>query len=249
MCTYCNTNNYRKIYENHKGLIPKDHLGRTYDIHHIDGNRNNNNPDNLIAVTIEEHFSIHYLQKHYNSCKMIKLRMDYSIDEIRELGRKGSIGKVSAKDSQGNRIKVSVGDPRLASGELVGVTKGFTPARDKNGNNFYVSVNDTRYLSGELTHPNHNSIPKWHGKKKTCEQCGRIFDYGNYAQYHGKKCNVKNKAKVKNEKITCSRQIIIDNVIYKSLSEASRILGITVSTIFVRIANINFPNYQYLLPK
>jgi hypothetical protein len=38
MCIYCTTNNYRKIYENHNGIIPKDSDGRTYEIHHIDGN-------------------------------------------------------------------------------------------------------------------------------------------------------------------------------------------------------------------
>ena len=42
--------NYRKIYKNYYGVIPCDDSGRTYDIHHINGNRSNNNIDNLIAV-------------------------------------------------------------------------------------------------------------------------------------------------------------------------------------------------------
>jgi len=36
MCIYCNTTNYRKIYENHLGTIPKDHEGRSYEIHQLD---------------------------------------------------------------------------------------------------------------------------------------------------------------------------------------------------------------------
>jgi hypothetical protein len=245
MCTYCTTTNYRRIYENHNGLIPKDSDGRTYEIHHLDGNHNNNHPTNLIAVTIQEHYEIHYNQRDWNACKMIKLRMDFTIDEIRELGRKGSIGKVSAMDQLGNTIKVPVGDPRLASGELSGVTKGFTPAIDKNGNSFHVSVNDPRYLSGKLFHHNYGTIPPWHGKKKICEKCKGIFDYGNYTRYHGDKCNVEFRIKPKFERITNSRKVIIDEVVYKSLSEASDKLGIKIATIFSRIASPNFIGYQY----
>ena len=44
MCIYCGTDKYRKIYEQHHGPIPIDESGRTYDIHHIDGNHFNNDP-------------------------------------------------------------------------------------------------------------------------------------------------------------------------------------------------------------
>jgi len=247
MCTYCGTTNYRKIYENHVGPIPQLKDGRTYDIHHIDGKHNNNDPSNLKAVTLQEHYEIHYLNGEYNSCKMIKLRMDYTLEEIRELGRKGSIGRVSAIDKSGNKIKVGVNDPRLLSGELTGVTKGFTPAKDKDGNMFHVSIYDPRYVSGELVHPNHGTIPNWCGKKKTCLECGGVFDYGNYAKSHGNKCNVKNRIKPKFERITSSRKIIVDNIIYKSISEASRILGIKIATVYARVNSNTFTNYQYYL--
>ena len=48
--------NYRKLWEQNYGPIPKDETGRTYDIHHIDGNRKNNSLDNLICLSIEDHF-------------------------------------------------------------------------------------------------------------------------------------------------------------------------------------------------
>lgn len=53
MCIYCKTDDYRKIYENHSGSIPKG-----YEIHHIDGNHSNNIPSNLMAVTAEEHYNL-----------------------------------------------------------------------------------------------------------------------------------------------------------------------------------------------
>lgn len=45
---------YRKIYENHFGKIPKG-----MHIHHIDGNAENNKIENLICITPEEHALIH----------------------------------------------------------------------------------------------------------------------------------------------------------------------------------------------
>ena len=68
MCIYCNTTNYRKIYENHYGPIPKEENGRSYEIHHLDGNHHNNDPKNLKAVRIQEHYDIHYSQGDWSAC-------------------------------------------------------------------------------------------------------------------------------------------------------------------------------------
>lgn len=54
--------NYRKLWEQTHGPIPKDEFGRTYDIHHIDGNRKNNSIDNLICLSLEDHYKIHLKQ-------------------------------------------------------------------------------------------------------------------------------------------------------------------------------------------
>ncbi len=62
--------NYRKIWEEAHGPIPKDENGVTYDIHHIDGNRKNNNISNLIALSIEDHYKIHLQQ--FNETKSHK---------------------------------------------------------------------------------------------------------------------------------------------------------------------------------
>lgn len=54
--------NYRKLWEDVHGKIPKDENGRTYDIHHIDGNRKNNSIENLICLSIEDHYKVHLKQ-------------------------------------------------------------------------------------------------------------------------------------------------------------------------------------------
>ena len=87
MCVYCGTNNYRKIYQNHFGLIPKEPDGRSYEIHHIDGNHSNNNPDNLKLVTIQEHYEIHYAQGDFGACVLIGKKMKKSPKELSELAK------------------------------------------------------------------------------------------------------------------------------------------------------------------
>ena len=66
---------YRKIYEDNYGPIPKDQEGRSYEIHHIDGNHKNNDINNLIAVTMKDHYDIHYAQGDYGSCYLMALKM------------------------------------------------------------------------------------------------------------------------------------------------------------------------------
>jgi hypothetical protein len=67
--------NYRKIWEDHYGPIPKDENDVTYDIHHIDGNRKNNCISNLKAVSLLEHWQIHYYQEEYSAANRIADRM------------------------------------------------------------------------------------------------------------------------------------------------------------------------------
>ena len=86
MTIYSDTN-YRRIYEQQFGPIPKDNEGRSYEIHHIDGNHNNNNIDNLKLVTIQEHYQIHYAQRDYGACHAMAIRMNKTSSEISELAK------------------------------------------------------------------------------------------------------------------------------------------------------------------
>jgi hypothetical protein len=85
MCIYCATKKYRKIYENHHGPIPTDELGRTFEIHHIDGDHSNNSTDNLKAVSLQEHYNIHRDQNDWYACWMMSSRLHLIGEEISEL--------------------------------------------------------------------------------------------------------------------------------------------------------------------
>lgn len=67
---------YRWLYKKHFGEIPVDEKGRSYEIHHIDGNRENNSFDNLQCVSIEEHFRIHLTQGDFAAANLIATRME-----------------------------------------------------------------------------------------------------------------------------------------------------------------------------
>jgi hypothetical protein len=78
---------YRKIWEKHFGKIPKDENGRSYEIHHIDGNKKNNSIENLKCISIDEHYKIHLNQKDYFSANLIASRMKLNPNEQLELNK------------------------------------------------------------------------------------------------------------------------------------------------------------------
>jgi hypothetical protein len=86
---------HRKIYEQHYGIIPVDETGRKYDVHHIDGNHNNNDPTNLIAVSIQEHYDIHFKQGDWRACLTIALRMKKEPSILSELATKVNLSRVA----------------------------------------------------------------------------------------------------------------------------------------------------------
>ena len=85
---------YRKIYRQHFGEIPKDSSGRVYDIHHKDGDHSNNNPENLVAIPIQEHYNKHYEIKDWKACVMIGLRMKLAPEEISKLNSLAAFKRV-----------------------------------------------------------------------------------------------------------------------------------------------------------
>jgi len=101
-------NNYRRIYEQHHGPIPKDESGRSYEIHHIDGDHENNDILNLKLVTIEEHYKIHYSQGDYMAAWAILCRMN----ETGDLGRLSSMAqKKRVMDGTHHLLKKGVEHP------------------------------------------------------------------------------------------------------------------------------------------
>jgi hypothetical protein len=77
--------NYRKIWEQHYGPIPKGNH-----IHHIDGNRDNNDISNLMCVTPREHYDIHFSQGDIAAAVLLSEKLNMSDEEKDILLRKQS---------------------------------------------------------------------------------------------------------------------------------------------------------------
>ena len=85
--TIYNKLNYRKIYEQFYGPIPKDAFGKAFHIHHIDGNRENNSPENLIALSLQDHYNLHYSQGDWGACFKLSRLMKMSVKDMSVLAR------------------------------------------------------------------------------------------------------------------------------------------------------------------
>jgi hypothetical protein len=118
--------NYRKIWQDANGEIPVDSHGRSFDIHHIDGNPNNNALSNLVALSMEDHYNTHYNIGDYFACKLIALRMALTKDErsiqLSELTRRQweDRRKSGWKTSEKTRQKMS-------NAQRLNVEKGIHP--------------------------------------------------------------------------------------------------------------------------
>lgn len=76
--------NYRKIWEKINGPIPVDELGRSYEIHHIDGNRSNNSIENLMCISIQDHYDIHKNKGEDAAAWLIGQKMKLTNEEIEQ---------------------------------------------------------------------------------------------------------------------------------------------------------------------
>jgi hypothetical protein len=165
---------YRRIYEQNYGPIPKDDEGRSYEIHHIDGDHSNNDPSNLKAVTIQEHYDIHYSQGDYSACALIALqRMNKTPEEISEL-----VGKAS-------RARVDAGTHNFLSGEI---QRTNARKRVENGTHHLLDGEIQRTEAHKrLENGSHNFIQPW-----SCEHCGKEGKgLHHYKKWHGDNCKVK----------------------------------------------------------
>ena len=195
--------NFRKIYKDHHGSIPKDENGRTYEIHHIDGNRNNNNISNLIALSIQEHYDIHYAQGDWGACFKIAKRLELSPEIKSELARKNNQKLVDAGKHHwlGPETNYKYCRERVANGTHHFLGGEIQKKRVENGTHNLLGENNpthkriadgTHHLLGSAhnlkrlangTHPSQ--------KMKTCSHCNNTVNAMVYGRHHGDNCKSK----------------------------------------------------------
>jgi len=164
---------YRKIYQQHYGKIPKDSNGRTFDIHHINGNHNDNRIENLIALSIQDHYKIHYEQGDWYACYIMSKTMNLSPIEMTELSKKANQKRINNKThnflGENHPMKI----------------------RSKNGTHHFLGQNfiKKQYSEGK----NANQI------KFSCIFCKNIFSFSNFNNHTLSCKNNPNKVKIKQD--------------------------------------------------
>lgn len=203
--------NYRKIYEQHYGPIPTEKDGRKYEIHHIDGNHSNNDPSNLIAVTFEEHYDIHYAQGDWHACVLMAKQRGKSVEEISRLNSLAQKKRVSLgthnflggkKQKQNNQRRVANGTHQFLDGSM---SRKVQNKRVKDGTHHFVLKVSCVCCKEENTLANYNRNHKENcsGPKKpklpyihtsctkiSCLGCKKIITPINFKRWHGENCKL-----------------------------------------------------------
>jgi hypothetical protein len=189
--------NYRKIYKQHYGEIPRDETGRRYEIHHIDGNHKNDSPENLTAITIQKHYDIHYSQEDWGACFKIASRMKLSAEEISELGRKNALQKVNdgTHPFLGGDLTRDNNRRRIADGTHQFLGPALNRKRVENGtHNFLGGEVSRRAAQKKLADGSHHFITNHPNKNMpqiTCPYCGRTGGRNAMKQWHFDNCKKK----------------------------------------------------------
>lgn len=99
--------NYRKIWEEHN----QQKIPNGYHIHHIDGNRDNNDPLNLECLSAKEHW-----QRHYEQGDIIAINGKF-IQGASEAGKRGGrAGKGKSKDYSNSTQSQSIKESYIKRG-------------------------------------------------------------------------------------------------------------------------------------
>lgn len=235
MCTYCGTKYYRKIYENHIGPIPRDDRNRSYHVHHIDGNRDNNDPSNLVALSIEDHYQIHYDQGDWAACHKLGPKLNLGHDEM------------SLLSSLAQKSMVAAGTHHLLGGEI---QRRVQRRIVDSGLHHNLDGSGTRKQLENGTHATQIMI--------ACIYCRNTVCSSAFGKDHGDKCDVvypKNPitidgvtynspriaalelgiseyhATLKSIGKTPRKTVTIDGITYKSAQSASRETGLPINQV------------------
>lgn len=195
------------VWKKHYGKIPKDESGRSFEIHHVDGNPLNNSIENLKCVSIEEHYKIHLEQEDYGGAFLIAIRMKISPEEISELARKQSLKQL--EKGTHNFQNIINRNPLVNKGYVVALntqTNEIVRIKKEEFDNgeIYVGANSNRKLKSIHTNRGKNKNKTWKQKNKEqltkkCMYCDFVGRGSHIARFHNERCK-KNESRVDSNK-------------------------------------------------
>jgi hypothetical protein len=165
---------YKKVYQEHYGPIPRELDGRSYEVHHIDGNPDNNIYTNLKAVSIQEHYDIHYAQQDWGACFAIATRMKIKPEDFSKLA------SIAGKKSATKRIEAGTHNFQIPN-----FSSNIQLKRIKENNHHFIGKSNPVY--NQLLSGTHSSQ-----KEYKCPHCNKTGKGGAMIRYHFDRCKLAN---------------------------------------------------------
>ena len=173
--------NYRRIWEQANGPIPREASGRQYHIHHRDGDRSNNSLENLQCVTASQHYDIHFARGDWAACHFLTSQhITKTPEEISQLQRLRLAAGTHPLQGLNNpcHAMILAGTHPFQGGALQRAT---AQRRIAQGTHNWLGHTNYDQCRVNGLHPTQ--------VRKTCEHCGRSVVLGTYARYHGPNCS------------------------------------------------------------
>jgi len=197
---------YRRLYEQHYGPIPKDENGRSFDVHHINGNHNDNRIENLIALSIQEHYDIHFAQGDWYACYLMSRTMNFTSEEISNLAKKANQKRIENNthnflgENHPMKIRGRNGTHHFSGKDFI--TKQYSLGKNANQIKFccifckeiYSFSNFNNHTLSCKNNPNRVKIKQDHSKRHiiyvTSLEDKKIYDIGNFIKKFIKQTNL-----------------------------------------------------------
>jgi hypothetical protein len=200
----------RKIYKSVHKIIPKDSEGRSFEIHHIDGDHTNNDINNLVAISLEQHYNVHIERGDLAAAHRIAGRLSMSGEEISELARKRNQKWVEEgrhnwqggdQQRELNKKRVEAGTHNFLNGG--GIKPQYARGKPPWGTREDVSRRTHKQLA-EGKHPWTDTEKQRERQERllsegrhvsqikvTCPHCNKLGPLANMKQWHFDKCKDK----------------------------------------------------------
>ena len=158
---------YRKIWEKHNGPIPRDDKGRSYEIHHLNGDRNDNRLSNLTCISAEEHYKIHLEQGDYGAAFRIAQRLEVDPDVKSKLMTESNKQRVLKGDHPFLDPEVKQKAQKSVQERVKNNTQGF---QNKEVVKKAIKAKKEKYTHEELSHQVKTGWEKWKEKNNNPKQ-------------------------------------------------------------------------------
>lgn len=158
----------RRIWMNIVGSIPKDEEGRSYEVHHIDGDRTNNDLTNLACISLQEHYDTHYKQGDWRACQSMLRRLnlskeEYSFKASHLATLQGKDGKLWFQSEEGRKWTADKNRKLAEEGKHYGQT------------------DESRKRASD-------AAKERNARKVECPHCSKVGGYVNMKRFHFDKC-------------------------------------------------------------